>query len=149
MSLRLFWHFRYFWIFKWPQFCAIFFVIFVKLHVMHILEDFANDWMSPRESAKNRKMGIRGLICKIFVNYEVKFETCNKNIPRKKISCLSGHFEFSLSQRIRNKSSWKFAQVSRLFLRSKNFFSKFLLFKSHFLKIWKIIPIFFRYLSSA
>ena len=69
---------------------------------MHILEDFEYDRMSPRESAKNGRMGTRGLPCKIFVNYEDKFE---------------------------------YAQVSRLFLRSKTFFCKFSLFRSHFLKI--------------
>ena len=50
---------------------AIFFVIFVKHNVFHILVEFESDRMSPRESAKNERMGARGLNC-IFVDSEEK-----------------------------------------------------------------------------
>ena len=42
-------------------------MIFVKDNVFYILVEFESDQMSPRESAKNERMGARGLNCKISV----------------------------------------------------------------------------------
>ena len=54
--------------------------------------------MSPRESAKNGRIGAHGLNCKIFVNSEFRFEIYDKNYPMKKNSCLSDHFEIFVTQ---------------------------------------------------
>ena len=52
----------------------IFFVIFDENDVLYILVEFETDRMSPRESAKNGRIGAHGLNCKIFVNSELRFE---------------------------------------------------------------------------
>ena len=48
-----------------------FFVIFDENDVLYILVEFETDCMSPRESAKNGRIGSNGLNCKILVNSEV------------------------------------------------------------------------------
>ena len=71
-----------------------FFVIFDEKDVLYILVEFESDRMSPRESAKNGRIGAHGLNCIIFVNSEVIFEIYDKNYPIKNISGLSADFEF-------------------------------------------------------
>ena len=105
MSLRHFWNFRNFWNFgnfgdfEWQfwlnghKYCQFFFVIFDEDDVLYILVEFESDRMSPRESAKNGRIGAHGLNWKIFVNSELIFEIYHKNYPRKKISCLWDTFE--------------------------------------------------------
>ena len=63
-------------------------MIFDENDVLYILLEFETDRMSPRESAKNGRIGAHGLNCKIFVNSEFRFEIYDKNYPMKKISCL-------------------------------------------------------------
>ena len=58
---------------KWQEFLLIFSVIFVKYNVLHILAEFENGQMSPRESAKNGRAGSHGLSYKIFFNSELLF----------------------------------------------------------------------------
>ena len=50
---------------------ANFFVIFDENDVLHILVEFESDRMSPRESAKNGRIGAHGLKCIIFINSEL------------------------------------------------------------------------------
>ena len=59
-------------------------MIFDENDVLNILVEFESDRMSPRESAKNGRIGAHGLNCKIFVNSELIFEIYDKNYPRKK-----------------------------------------------------------------
>ena len=104
-SPRHFWNFRNFLNFAnflnfkcqfWPNghnYCQFFFVIFNENDILYILVKFETDRMSPRESAKNGRIGAHGLNCKIFVNSEFRFEIYDKNYPTKKISCLSDCFE--------------------------------------------------------
>ena len=61
-----------------------FFVIFNENDVFYILVEFEGDRMSPRESAKNGRIGADGLNCKIFVKSELISEIYDKNYPRKK-----------------------------------------------------------------
>ena len=61
--------------------------------VFYILVEFKSDQISPRESAKNGRLGAHGLNCRIFVKSEVIFEIYDKNYPRKKISYLYDSFE--------------------------------------------------------
>ena len=63
---------------------AIFFLIFDEDDVLYILVEFESDRMSPRESAKNGRIGAHGLNCIIFVNFKLVFEIYDKNYPRKK-----------------------------------------------------------------
>ena len=49
-------------------------MIFDENDVVFFLVDFESDRISPRESAKNERIGADGLNCKIFVNFELKFE---------------------------------------------------------------------------
>ena len=49
-------------------------MIFDEKDVLYILVEFETDCMSPRESAKNGRIGSNGLNCKIFVKAEVIFE---------------------------------------------------------------------------
>ena len=98
LNFRNFWNFGNFWNFKWPfwpnghNFWQFFFVYFVEHNVLHILVRFETDRISPRESAKNGRMGAGGLNCKIFVNFEVRFEIYDKNYPKKKIFMSLRHF---------------------------------------------------------
>ena len=66
------------------NYCQFFFVIFDKNDVHYILVKFESDRISPRESAKNGRNGAHGLNCKIFVNFEFRFEIYHKNYPMKK-----------------------------------------------------------------
>ena len=61
-----------------------FFVIFDEKYVLYILVEFESDRVSPRESAKNGRIGADGLNCKIFVKSELISEIYDKNYPRKK-----------------------------------------------------------------
>ena len=63
---------------------AIFYVIFDENDVFYILVEFESNRMSPRESAKNGRIGAHGLNCKIFVNSEFRFEIYDKNYSMKK-----------------------------------------------------------------
>ena len=54
--------------------------------------------MSLHESAKNGRIGVHGLNCKIFVNSELIFEIYDENYFMKKNSCLSDHFEIFVTQ---------------------------------------------------
>ena len=63
---------------------ANFFVIFDENDFLFILVEFESDRMSPRESAKNGRIGAHGLNCIIFVNSELRFEILDKNYPMKK-----------------------------------------------------------------
>ena len=63
---------------------AIFFVIFDENDILYIPVKFETDRMSPRESAENGRNGAHGLNCKIFVNFEFRYEIYDKNHPRKK-----------------------------------------------------------------
>ena len=47
------------------------FLICVEDDVLYILVKFESDRMSPRESAKNGRIGAHGLNCIIFVNSEL------------------------------------------------------------------------------
>ena len=58
---------------------ANFFVIFDENDVLYNLVEFESDRMSPRKSAKNGRIGAHGLNCKIFVNFEFRFEIYDKN----------------------------------------------------------------------
>ena len=60
-------------------------MIFDENDVLYILVEFESNRMSPRESAKNGRIGAHGLNCKIFVDSEFRFEIFDKNYPRKKI----------------------------------------------------------------
>ena len=53
---------------------AIFFVILIQNNVFFILVEFESDRMSPRESAKNGRIGAQGLNCRIFSNFGLMFE---------------------------------------------------------------------------
>ena len=68
---------------------ANFFVIFDENDFLFILVEFESDRMSPRESAKNGRIGAHGLNCIIFVNSELRFEILDKNYPMKKKSHVS------------------------------------------------------------
>ena len=59
-------------------------MIFNENDILYILVKFETDRMSPRESAKNGRIGAHGLNCIIFVNSEFRFEIYDKNYPRKK-----------------------------------------------------------------
>ena len=89
-NFRNFWNFANFWDFKWQfwpndhNYCHFFFVIFDENDVLYILVEFESDRMSPRESAKNGRIGAHGLNCIIFVNSELRFEILDKNYPMKK-----------------------------------------------------------------
>ena len=69
---------------KWPKILAIFFVFFNQDNVFFIVVEFQSDRMSPRESAKNGRIGSNGLNYKIFVKAELIFEIYDKNYSRKK-----------------------------------------------------------------
>ena len=62
---------------------ANFIVIFDEDDVLYNLVEFESDRMSPRDSAKNVRIGAHGLNSKIFVNSELIFEIHDKNYPRK------------------------------------------------------------------
>ena len=66
---------------------------FVILDENDILVEFESDRISPRESAKNGRIGSHGLNCKIFLNSGLIFEIYDRNYSRKKISCLYDSFE--------------------------------------------------------
>ena len=66
---------------KWPELLPIFFVIFDENDVLYILVELESDRMSPRESAKNGRIGAHGLNCKILVNFESRFVIYDKNYP--------------------------------------------------------------------
>ena len=50
---------------------------FVKHNLLHILVEFESDRMSPRESAKNGRMGARGLNCKFFLILRANLKCLN------------------------------------------------------------------------
>ena len=62
---------------------AIFFLIFCEIDILLILVQFGSDRLGYLESAKNRQMGSHGLNWKIFIKSKTKFETFDKNNPRK------------------------------------------------------------------
>ena len=104
MSLRPFWNFRNFWNFgnfgdfEWQfwlnghKYGQFFFVIFDEDDVLYNLVEFESDRMSPRESAKNGRIGAHGLNCIIFLNSELIFEIYDKNYPKKKNFMSLRHF---------------------------------------------------------
>ena len=74
---------------KWPKLLPIFFSwFFDENDILYILVKFETDRMSPRESAKNGRIGAHGLNCIIFLDFELIFEIYDENYPRKKILCL-------------------------------------------------------------
>ena len=77
---------------KWPYILPIFFVIFDENDVLYILVEFESARMSPRESAKNGRIGAHGLNCIIFVNSELIFEIYDENYLRKKNFMSLRHF---------------------------------------------------------
>ena len=89
-----------FWDFKWQillsghKYCQ-FFVIFDEDDVLFILVQFESDRISPRESAKNGRMGAHGLNCIIWVNSELGLKIYVENYPRKKIQVSTTLLKFS------------------------------------------------------
>ena len=69
-----------------------FFSDFCSAYHSSFFVEFESDRMSPRESAKNGRMGAN---CKIFVDSEVKVEIYDKNYPRKKIHVSMTLLKFS------------------------------------------------------
>ena len=121
MSLRHFWNFRKFWnfdnfwVFKWQfwpnghNYWQFFFLIFNENDILYILVKFETDRMSPRESAKNGRIGAHGLNCIIFFNSEVIFEIYNENYHMKKIFLsLRSFWNFCLL------TTWGIFQISPL-----------------------------------
>ena len=56
-------------------------MIFGEDVVLYILVKFESDRMSPREGAKNGRIGAHGLNWIILVNSELSFEILDKNYP--------------------------------------------------------------------
>ena len=56
-------------------------MIFDEDNVFYILVEFGSDRMSPREGAKNGRIGAHGLNWIILVNSELSFEILDKNYP--------------------------------------------------------------------
>ena len=56
-------------------------MIFDENDVLYILVEFESDRMSRHESTKNGRIGAHGLSCKIFVNFNLRFEIYDENYP--------------------------------------------------------------------
>ena len=84
LKFRNFWNFGNFWDLKWQfwlnghKYCQFFFVIFDEDDGLYILVEFESDRISPRESAKNGRIGAHGLNCIFFVNFGLIFEILDK-----------------------------------------------------------------------
>ena len=79
----------------WPNFqkyCQFFFMIFDENDVFYLLVEFESDRMSPRESAKNGRIGANGLNYKFFFNSEFIFEIYDENYSCKKKFTSLRHF---------------------------------------------------------
>ena len=59
-------------------------MFFYEDDVLYILEEFESDRMSPREGAKNGRIGAEGLNCNFFSNSELIFQIYEKNYFRNK-----------------------------------------------------------------
>ena len=63
-------------------------MIFDENDVLYILVEFESDRVSPRESAKNGRIGAHGLNCKIFVKSELIFWIYYENKSKNFDNCI-------------------------------------------------------------